>query len=258
MGFEGHKRYFDQRANDLHFFFARFPEQIDFRGKRVVDFGCGHGALTFAAAERGAAEVLGIDVNQELIDFAKENQQRQASGAYDIVDFQCADLLKMDLSDYDLILSEATFEHVIGLESYLAGMRDILKPGGRIYTGYSPLYNSPWGDHGRLKAPLTRFLPWMHLVFPKRWLFLRLGTPHGTPCTSLEELGLNGMSFAAHRDALHNCGMRVVFFEANNQKRLLMRLVEPFRMMPPIRELLTFSIYAILENDANSPVATSI
>jgi len=41
-------------------------DQIDFRGKRVLDIGCRDGLFSFEAERRGAAEVIGIDYNLSL------------------------------------------------------------------------------------------------------------------------------------------------------------------------------------------------
>ena len=38
----------------------------DFKGKRVLDVGCDHGAFSFLASERGAVDVLGLDRNRRV------------------------------------------------------------------------------------------------------------------------------------------------------------------------------------------------
>ncbi|MET1414471.1 class I SAM-dependent methyltransferase [Roseibium sp. HPY-6] len=42
------------------------------KGKRVLDLACGDGRLTRVLAHGGAAEVLGLDVSEEMLDRAKE------------------------------------------------------------------------------------------------------------------------------------------------------------------------------------------
>ena len=39
----------------------------------MLDFGCGHGALSLEIASSGAERVVGIDIEKQNIDFANEN-----------------------------------------------------------------------------------------------------------------------------------------------------------------------------------------
>jgi SAM-dependent methyltransferase len=47
----------------------------------------------------------------------------------------------------DLCVSDAVFEHCRNLDAVLAEARRVLKPGGRLYAGYGPLWFSGGGDH---------------------------------------------------------------------------------------------------------------
>ena len=62
----------------------------DLRGRRVLDAGCGTGALAVEAAHRGA-EVLAIDLSPTLVDLARERQPRFDSGGS--IDFRFGDML---------------------------------------------------------------------------------------------------------------------------------------------------------------------
>ena len=44
----------------------------DIVGKRVLDLGCGTGRLAIGAAYLGAAEVVGIDIDREVVKIAKD------------------------------------------------------------------------------------------------------------------------------------------------------------------------------------------
>lgn len=46
-----------------------FPQ---FQGKQVLDLGCGYGWHCKFAAEQGAAQVLGLDLSQKMIEAAKK------------------------------------------------------------------------------------------------------------------------------------------------------------------------------------------
>lgn len=43
------------------------------KGKRVLDIGCGSGILSIASEKMGAAEVLGVDIDEDAINNAREN-----------------------------------------------------------------------------------------------------------------------------------------------------------------------------------------
>jgi predicted RNA methylase len=54
---------------------------FDFKGKRVLDIGCRDGALSFAAEQLGATEVIGVDndLSDGLINFhTVEGFERQS------------------------------------------------------------------------------------------------------------------------------------------------------------------------------------
>ncbi len=76
----------------------------DMTGLRVLDAGCGTGALAVAAAQRGAS-VVAIDVSKSLIDIARE----RAPSGLDI-DWQVGDMLSPELG---------AFHHVVAMDSLI-------------------------------------------------------------------------------------------------------------------------------------------
>ena len=65
--------------------------------------------------------------------------------------------------------------------------KEYLKVGGRLYVGFGPLFNSPYGDHRRTRL----ILPWLHTLLPEplivKYLHL-IGKDH---LRSIHDLGLN-------------------------------------------------------------------
>ncbi|MDO8298613.1 50S ribosomal protein L11 methyltransferase [Lacisediminimonas sp.] len=51
-------------------------EQQPFAGKTVLDYGCGSGILAMVASKLGAAEVLGVDIDPQAIESARDNAER--------------------------------------------------------------------------------------------------------------------------------------------------------------------------------------
>lgn len=77
---------------------------MDMRGQRLLDAGCGTGALAIIAAERGA-EVVAIDVSQGLIDVAQKRAPRHLS-----IDWRVGDMRNNALG---------LFDHVVAMDSLI-------------------------------------------------------------------------------------------------------------------------------------------
>jgi SAM-dependent methyltransferase len=91
-------------------------------GERILDLGCGDGALTRKIADAGA-DVVGVDASAEQIAAAR------ALG----LDARVADghVLPFD-GEFDAILSNAALHWMKRPDAVIAGMWRALKPGGRV------------------------------------------------------------------------------------------------------------------------------
>jgi cyclopropane-fatty-acyl-phospholipid synthase len=98
-------------------------------GERLLDIGCGWGALAIRAAERYGARVTGVTLSKNQAELARERVR--ALGLEDRVD-----ILLMDYRDvegpFEKITSVGMFEHVglKNLRGYFARIRDLLVDGG--------------------------------------------------------------------------------------------------------------------------------
>jgi ubiquinone/menaquinone biosynthesis C-methylase UbiE len=104
------------------------------REDRVLDIGCGTGALTIRAARKGAY-VVGIDVNPEMLDIAKKKTEE--SGLGDRITYRemgVAELGSEPAGGYDAIMSGLCFSELSEDELGFAlnEARRILRPGGRL------------------------------------------------------------------------------------------------------------------------------
>ena len=82
----------------------------DLHGRRVLDAGCGTGALAVEAARRGA-EVVAIDLSPTLVQLARERlPQDLLSGHRGRVDFRSGDMLDPSLG---------AFDHVVCMDSLI-------------------------------------------------------------------------------------------------------------------------------------------
>jgi magnesium-protoporphyrin O-methyltransferase len=84
----------------------------DLTGQRVLDAGCGTGALAVEAAKRGA-DVVAIDLSPTLIKLAEERLPAQlaADGSKGRVQFKVSDMLAPDLGTFDWVVAMDSLIH---------------------------------------------------------------------------------------------------------------------------------------------------
>lgn len=128
---------------------AQLPDNL--AGLRVLDAGCGTGALAIEAARRGA-EVVAIDLSPTLVALAEERMPKDLAGS---VTFLSGDMLDPRLG---------MFDHVVGMDSLIHyEMPDMIDMLARLAA------MSRRGVHVTF-APFTPALGAMHLVgklFPR-------------------------------------------------------------------------------------------
>lgn len=80
----------------------------DLRGQRVLDAGCGTGALALEAARRGA-EVLAIDLSPTLVQLARERAASDPAAAR--IQFRSGDMLDAALGTFDQVVAMDSIIH---------------------------------------------------------------------------------------------------------------------------------------------------
>jgi 2-polyprenyl-3-methyl-5-hydroxy-6-metoxy-1,4-benzoquinol methylase len=139
-------------------------------GRRVLDLGCGDGALSWLLWKRGA-QAVGVDPTPEAIEYARREHRRRGTDA------QFATMSSYDSGQadgsFDAVISTDVIEHVEQPIALLEELRRVLKPGGvgivttPIRLGERPLAHVPhvqeWfpDEYGEL----------VRQVFPKAELF---------------------------------------------------------------------------------------
>jgi len=100
-------------------------------GQRLLEIGCGWGALAEKAAAEFAANVTGVTLSKEQLSFAKERIDQ--AGLSDRVELRLQDYRDIDDAAFDAVASIEMFEAVgrAYWPGFFATLRDKLKPGGR-------------------------------------------------------------------------------------------------------------------------------
>jgi 16S rRNA (guanine(966)-N(2))-methyltransferase RsmD len=132
----------------------------DLSGWRCLDAFAGSGALGFEAASRGAAEVVLLESNPELVRSLKATQQRLKAEQLRI---ECTDAIawmrRSSPAAFDLVLLDPPFNAGDGAEA-LAAALPLLLPEGLIYIeSGQPVQQAPagWAVRRRSKAGAVHF-----------------------------------------------------------------------------------------------------
>lgn len=250
-GWDAHVAYYREVEAELPGFWRRFGGMPDVTGKRVLELGCGHGALVNAIAGAGAARVVGVDLNDELIRFAREWQRAHHPELAARTRFEAVDVRELDEGGFDLCVSKATFEHILGLADVLRGVRERLAPDGAVYTGFGPLYYSIFGDHGRTRMRM----PWAHALLPDAMLLRRANRfrPPSDRVDSLTGLGLNLYRPDDYLRDFQRAGFSLAYYlenapapDASRLRFLGERVMDRLKRVPWLRDLMTVNIWCVL------------
>ncbi|NNN08111.1 MAG: class I SAM-dependent methyltransferase [Acidimicrobiaceae bacterium] len=101
-------------------------------GIRLLDVGCGWGAMAIHAAKHFGVKVVGITLSTEQQSYA--TQRASELGVGDLCEFRLQDFRDVRDGPFDAISSIGMSEHVgrHSLETYAQQMFDLLVPGGRF------------------------------------------------------------------------------------------------------------------------------
>jgi SAM-dependent methyltransferase len=114
-------------------------------GLRVADLGCGAGQLAHYLAERGAADVTGIDLSERMLEVARRDWShphvRHLRQPIEDADFPPASV--------DLVVSSLAFHYVADYDGLMRRIATWLVPGGNlVFSTEHPVYLSRATEEG--------------------------------------------------------------------------------------------------------------
>jgi SAM-dependent methyltransferase len=213
-------------------FWSRFEREPLFENQKILEIGCGHGSLSVYMASKGA-QVIGLDIDEKPINFAKKNIDRNYPKLSDNIKFRCNDISDILENEFDMIVSQSAFEHIMNLKEVFYEMKKKLRSGGKMYIGFGPLYNSPYGDHRGTK----NLMPWGHLIFSER--------------KNIYEAELNKVSYFEYKKLFFTSGLNILYFKINLGDNIISKLFSLMRKIPFLEEYFTYNLYCILEKKSN-------
>jgi len=160
-----HTLRFSQRALESGLARYRFAASR-VSGKLVLDVACGKGYGTALLLKNGARRVVGVDISEQALDFARKSVFHNGA------DFILADAsgLPFKAGSFQIIVSFETLEHLSKSEEFLSevvrnlstsGLFILSTPNRRVFSpffrsSYSPLHKKEY-TLGELAALLRRF-----------------------------------------------------------------------------------------------------
>ncbi|MGJ1433740.1 class I SAM-dependent methyltransferase [Sphingobacterium spiritivorum] len=125
-----------QAAGEWHVLKTMFP---DFVNKDVLDLGCGYGWHCIYASQKGARNVIGVDLSAKMILKAKEN-----SAGLDI-DYRQMAIEDIDFApeEFDVVISLLALHYIKDLKTVMQKVNHFLKRGGSfIFSMEHPIFTA--------------------------------------------------------------------------------------------------------------------
>ena len=110
----------------------------DFRGKRVLDLGCGFGWHCQYAIEHGAKSVVGVDISKKMLAKAKEITSKDIKYICEPVED-----VKFPKDSFDVVISSLTFHYLKSFDDVVKNVFNWLVDGGDfVFSVEHPVFTS--------------------------------------------------------------------------------------------------------------------
>lgn len=110
----------------------------DFKGKRVLDLGCGFGWHCQYAIEHRAASVTGVDISEKMLAVAKAKTNNKIS--YIQRPLEDVDFPK---DSFDVVISSLTFHYLVSFDDVVKKIHTWLKQGGDfVFSVEHPVFTA--------------------------------------------------------------------------------------------------------------------
>lgn len=125
----------------------------DGKGLDILDMGCGPGSMTEMLAKNH--HVVGVDISEKMVDFAKRNSNSDAV-------YMAGDAETFDSNrKFDVAISKGMFEYLESDDEAMGNIHRLLKPNGRLiaefrHAGFrhgDPNYVDPYPTRRRAHDP---------------------------------------------------------------------------------------------------------
>ncbi len=218
-----------------------YAPYINLKDKIVLDAGCGPGGKTVFYAENGCKLIMGMDMDENHIRYAKEFAKKK--GILN-AEFKVGNLnaLPFESNKFDIIFMNDVVEHIRRpiLVSALEECKRVLKVNGRICLDFPP-WTSPQAAH--LYDYI--YIPWCQLLFSSETLInvtksMNPKPRHGKLSVIEHFQELNHITIKEFKDIIRKLDFKVINFELRMIKSKILRYI------PFFNKYLTSRVVAVL------------
>ena len=234
---------FEKGADTIACYSEKYTANDMFKGKSVLDMGCGAAGKSMYYISAGAARVVGVDIishyEREAMAYAKKLGY---SARFNFICASASDL-PFPNNTFDTIIINDVMEHLAEPEAALNEALRLIKPDGRIFINFPPYYH-PSGAH--MSDAVN--LPWAHMFFSESALIaaykdLVKDLPDGAERINLrvradpdgrEYLGyINKMTLKRFKKILKSIDIKPVYY----REIPLRRYFTPLAKLPKLKEM---------------------
>lgn len=206
-------------------------------GKRVVDFGCKYGYQCIALVKKYGCTVVGIDVNPRYLEKAKElTQENDLPPSRISYMEQPSQVLS---HQFDVVISQNSFEHFLQPVEVLDQMRELLIPKGKLLITFGPPWLAPYGSHMFFFCKV----PWINIFFCEKTVMKVRSRYRSDGAQRYEQVesGLNRMTVGSFEKIIRSCGLKIEYEHSS-----CIRGCNLLAKIPLVRELFINRVSVIL------------
>jgi SAM-dependent methyltransferase len=263
---EKQRIWFAQKQSQWDRFWRRlgYSSPPDLTGKRLLDVGSGLGGNTAAAAKAGA-KVVALEPDEEVHKVSISLVTKELGESSHGVEFVNSSVENyIDSEGFDYILCDELFEHLLEFSLALSAMSKLLRPGGKLVSGWGPLWHSPVGGHQLmlyaiptgpfgLARKLTlkslsvgqsgrQIVPFSHRIFTKRALRLNGETADDA---SIQRVGMNGLEPREFRELVESSPLQIESWHENQGDHTAYKILRFLSSLPGGKKLFTSNVYGV-------------
>lgn len=111
----------------------------EFKGKRLLDLGCGYGWHCIYAMEQGATRAVGVDISEKMLEVARSKTK------FEQVEYICSAMEDIDFAEesFDVVLSSLALHYIADFDVVLKKVHSCLKKGGSfVFSVEHPIFTA--------------------------------------------------------------------------------------------------------------------